>query len=155
MRLDAWAVIAIVAIGCGCAGGDDRDGPERRIGGEAYEFPSAPAVVEGPLAPGAEDALDRLLPPALIGIVDGEVLNEVAAARDPRLAWIVSDLLRFYPGGVEVDRLVSAFTTLTGVDVRQDPLYAGGAWRTVTDHMIAWDTPAPPRYRERKAQIYT
>jgi len=78
----------------------------------------------------------------------------IAESRDARLGWLVSDLLRFYQGGVEERQLVSAFQQLTGVDVRKDPLISEGSWRVVTDHLIAWDLPAPPRYRERKAQLY-
>ena len=65
------------------------------------------------------------------------------------------DLLRFYQSSrVEEGALVDAFERLTGVDPRDDPLFRGGSWRTVTDHLIAWDTPAPPGYRERKGLLH-
>ncbi len=108
-----------------------------------------------PLARPVADALSRLLPSAAVGILDPVALTEIAGSRDARLGWLVSDLLRFYQGGDEERRLVDAFEGLTGVDVRGDPLFSESAWRTVTDHLIAWELPSPPRYRERKAQLFT
>jgi hypothetical protein len=107
------------------------------------------------IAPTVDVALDRLLPQAQVGVFDRELLATIADSRDPRLAWLVSDLLRFYQGSsLEENALVDAFEQLTGVDVRSDPLFTNGAWGVVTDHLIAWDLPAPPRYRERKAKLY-
>ncbi len=140
------ASLALAAVGCG------GDAAERTRGqvpsGSAYTFPPAPAVVDGPLDPEVDSALDRLLPAALVGVLHRGVLQTIADSRDPRLAWLVSGLLRFYQGaGLEEDALVSGFELLTGVDPRDDPLFDSGSWRTVTDYLIAWDLPAPPKYR--------
>ncbi len=153
MRLAAGAFVATLLLaGCGSAGGEERGAPARTV--PTYSFPDAPIVVDEPLGRRVDDALARLLPEAAVGILDPEVLDVIAESRDARLGWLVSDLLRFYQGGVEERQLVSAFRVLTRVDVRRDPHFSDGAWRAVTDHLIAWDLPAPPRYRERKAQLY-
>jgi len=155
MRLAAGVIAATVLLVSGCAGGDERDTQAPATTQPSYDFPDPPIVVERPLARPVDDALARLLPSAAVGILDPEALNVVAGSRDARLGWLVSDLLRFYQGGDEELRLVDAFERLTGVDVRKDPLFSESAWRTVTDHLISWELPAPPRYRERKAQLFT
>ncbi|MBA3401955.1 MAG: DUF3179 domain-containing protein [Actinobacteria bacterium] len=157
MRLAVGVLTASLALtALGCSGEEER---ERTRGnatpGSAYAFPQAPTVPVGPLDPEIDAAITRLLPPALGGVLDTEVLGRIAKSGDARLGWLVSDLLRFYQEStVENDALVSAFMRLTGVDVRSDPLFADGSWRAVTDHMLAWDLPAPPRYQERKAEVY-
>ena len=85
---------------------------------------------------------------------DDAALETVAASRDARLGWFVSDLLRFLQGTDRQDALVRAFETLTGVGPQDDPAMAASPWRSVTDLLIAWDLPAPPGYREIKARIF-
>jgi len=156
MRLVAGPfVLTLLLVAGGCAGGEERAARAPVSTQPMYSFPAAPIVVKEPLERQTDDALSRLLPPAAVGILDPEVLNMVADSQDARLGWLVSDLLRFYQGGVEERQLVAAFERLTGVDVRKDPLISEGAWRAVTDHLIAWELPAPPGYRKRKAELYT
>ncbi|MCP9487021.1 MAG: DUF3179 domain-containing protein [Gaiellaceae bacterium MAG52_C11] len=156
MRLAAGVFVAtILLVACGCAGGEEREARAPAATEPTYDFPDPPIVVERPLARSVDDALSGLLPSAAVGILDPVALTAVADSRDARLGWLVSDLLRFYQGGDEERRLVDAFERLTGVDVRRDPFFSEGAWRTVTDHLIAWELPAPPGYREHKAQLYT
>jgi len=155
MRLAARVVTVIsVLVACGCGGqSGDRDA-EQPATQPTYSIPSPRTVVDRPLERRTEVALARLLPAAAGGILDPEVLNVVASSRDPRLGWLVSDLLRFYQGSVEERHLVAAFRRLTGVDVRQDPHFSESAWRSITDHLITWDLPAPPGYRELKSRLF-
>jgi len=148
------ALLALIALGC--SGEEEREETRGNAApGSAYAFPQAPTVPVGPLDPEIDAAITRLLPPAVGGVLDTEVLGRIAESGDARLGWLVSDLLRFYQEStVEEEALVSAFARLTGVDVRSDPLFAAGSWKAVTDHMLAWDIPAPPKYRERKAELY-
>ncbi len=155
MRLAAGAfVTTLLLVSVGCVGGEEQEASATATTQPVYSFPDAPIVVDEPLAGRVDVALARLLPEAAVGILDPEALNVIADSHDARLGWLVSDLLRFYQSGLEERQLVSAFQQLTGLDVRKDPLISEGAWRGVTDHLIAWDLPAPPRYRERKAQLY-
>jgi hypothetical protein len=143
-------VLCVVLVVAGC-GGSDGDSRAR----DSYTFPTAPNAPDRPLDSQVVDALDKLLPRARVGVFQADLLAPIAASGDARLAWLVSDLLRFYQGSrVEEDALVEAFEQLTGVDPRADPLFEAGAWRTVTDHLIAWDTPAPPDYRQRKGALH-
>ncbi|HUF01318.1 MAG TPA: DUF3179 domain-containing (seleno)protein [Gaiellaceae bacterium] len=155
MRAIVCVVVVLAVFGAGCAGEGDDPLRARDAGTARHTFPPPPSTQQRPLARDVSRALDELLAPARVGVLDRERLARVAASRDPRLAWLVSDLLRFYQGAnVEERALVDAFTRLTGVDPRADPLFAKGSWRLVTDYLVAWDTPAPPRYRERKGVLY-
>ncbi len=75
-------------------------------------------------------------------------LEEVAASKDPWLAWLISDLLRFVTGPELNALLASAASDLFGKDLR-----TLNAWGVVTDHLIAWDIPAAPDYLEAKRSI--
>jgi hypothetical protein len=99
-------------------------------------------------------ALSRLFAAAAAGTLDRRALDVVAGSRDSRLGWLLSDLLRFSFEPESEQALVAAFETLSRTDVRSHPSFRESPWRTITDHLIAWDLPAPPRYRERKAQLY-
>lgn len=143
------ASLALVCLVVGCGG----SGTQRMRDG--YAFPPAPETRTGPLDPEVARTIDTLLPQARVGVFDRGLFAPIAESGDARLAWLVSDLLRFYQSSrLEEDALVDAFEKLTGFDPRDDPLFESGSWRTVTDHLIAWDTPAPPRYRERKAVLH-
>lgn len=77
-------------------------------------------------------------------------LNEIAAANDPRLAWIISDLLRFATSANLNNVLAEAASKMLGKSlIRQN------SWGIVTDHLIAWNIPEPPNYLEAKRAIFT
>jgi len=149
MRSLAGVVALCLAVAVGC-GGDDS--PSTRGG---YSFPPAPEAPGGLLDPEVAGAIDTLLPQARVGVFDRALFAPIAESGDARLAWLVSDLLRFYQSSrLEEATLVDAFDKLTGIDPRDDPQFESGSWRTITDHLIAWDTPAPPGYRERKGVLH-
>lgn len=77
-------------------------------------------------------------------------LIEISESKDPRLAWIISDLMRFASGPDLNAILATAASDLLGKD-----LLTQNAWGDVTDHLIAWDVPAPPGYLEVKRGIFT
>ncbi|MGI8516797.1 MAG: hypothetical protein ACR2ME_00380 [Acidimicrobiia bacterium] len=107
----------------------------------------------GDLAPTTAIAVNRLVASAGTSL-DFDALAEVAASGDARLAWVVADLLRFLQIGRERDELVGAFEVLTGVDLAADPTISESPWRAVTDHLIAWDLPAPPVYQDVKSRLF-
>ena len=100
--------------------------------------PPAPAVPDGPLDPRLASDLDRVF--GAEG-VDLDALARVGGSGDARVAWLLSDLLRFVQVGETSDAAVLAFERLTGTDVPR-----GFAWPLVTNWLIAWDLPAPPDY---------
>jgi len=114
-----------------------------------YVFPPAPSVPDGPL----EDALVADLDTLFGSLQSGfgiEVLERIGASEDARVAWLLADMLRFFGFGAESAGAVDAFEALTGVDIAADPLSARSPWQSVTNHLIAWDIPAPPGYLDWK-----
>jgi hypothetical protein len=102
--------------------------------------------------PTALDALDRLWD-SLETDVDLGALLEVRDADDARLAWPVSDLLRFFQSGNIGEAAVSAFNQLTGSQVAIDGV--NSPWKAATDRLFAWGTAAPPGYADYKARLFT
>ena len=111
---------------------------------DGSEVPRAPATPVGDLAPSIVADLDTVFGGLLTG-VDTDALVRLGSSGDPRVAWLLSDLLRFFQRGAVTDAAVEAFQGLTGVTVEE-----GFAWGTVTDLLIAWDLPAPPGYVDWK-----
>ena len=79
-----------------------------------------------------------------------DALVKIIDSKGPRLAWIVSDLMRFVPGTEVSQALTYAAFTLLG----KDPI-ASRPWSDVTDLLMAWDIPAPPDYLRVKRAIFT
>lgn len=121
-------------------------------GARGYVFPPPPTVPDGELTPATSTAVDRVVASAQAGL-DFDALDALAASGDARLAWVVADLLRFLQSGRAGEELVQAFEMLTDVELAADPSSSESPWRAVTDHLIAWDLPAPPRYQELKSQL--
>ena len=118
------------------------------------QFGQPPAVPSGPLQDDVKSAVQ-------VGLVDSIVKSQwnekqtaaleiIAASKDPRLAWLISDALRFIPDPVVSAALGSAAFKLLGKDVQTD-----NQWGVITDHLIAWDIPAPPDYLSAKRDIFT
>ncbi len=146
-------VAAVLLAACTAQPTGSSSSDLRLTSARGYVFPEAPAFSDVDLEPAAIAAVDRLLASAETGL-DLEALDEVAASGDARLAWIISDLLRFLQIPPPSEALVTAFESLTNVDVDPDPSFAESPWRSVTDHLIAWDLPAPPGYQAMKASLF-
>ena len=116
-------------------------------------FPDPP---EAPT--GANDAataeFDSIIDNITLGLVGNRELQAFIDAGDARHAWLVSDLLRFISAGAEAETLIAGFETLTGADVANDEQVDRSPWNVVTNHLIAWDTPAPPDYRRLKGALF-
>ncbi|MBA2506333.1 MAG: DUF3179 domain-containing protein [Thermoleophilaceae bacterium] len=147
MRLLAAATVVLIALsGCG-----SDDAAEDR--GDTYDFGAAPQAPAGE-GLGSEDARAAVRS-AVVGSLDTRALDRLAESGDARQAWIVSDLLRFTQAGAEEQTLVRAFERLTGRSPRKDPQFAESPWLSITNHLIAWDLPAPPGYVAAKAELFT
>jgi hypothetical protein len=133
-------VIALAAAAC--SSGAPVAGPP--------SFGPAPAAPGGPLAASVIADLDLVLGSIATGI-DPEAVARLGQSDDVRIAWLMTDLLRFVrPGSDLHDSIVGAWESLTGVQATGN----GSAWGTTTGHMIGWDTPAPPGYRDWKRQLF-
>ncbi len=117
-------------------------------------FGQPPATPEGPLSEALQAAVQA-------GFVDSTAqgawgpaqeaaLAEIASSGDPRLAWIIADFMRFITQRDLHTTLAEAAADLLGLT-----LPAERYWGFVTDHLIAWDIPAPPDYLRVKRAIFT
>ena len=116
-------------------------------------FADPPAVDTSlPLDPGVENEIGSLIASIEAGGFDSEALDEIEAGGDPRVAWFLADLLRFFQGGSEGAQTARVFAALTGVDpdTSQSPAFVDAF-----NHLIAWDLPAWEGYGTRKGELYT
>ena len=119
-----------------------------------YEFPPAPEVPTGPIDQVAVDTLEVIWLGLELGGFDGHTVAGLADTGDARLAWILSDILRFFPSGDIHDGAVSGFERLTGARLNDDPVAQLSRWQSVTDHLIAWDLPAFDGYADYKHRLF-
>lgn len=118
------------------------------------QFGKPPAIPDGPLSKDLQSAVQ-------VAFIDSmkqstwqaeqmAALKTIAASKDPRLAWIIADLMRFViQPGFHTDLSKAAFRLLG----KSSP--TKNHWGVVTDHLIAWDIPAPPDYLRAKRTIFT
>jgi hypothetical protein len=118
------------------------------VGGPS-RFGPAPAFVDGELTPELAADLDLVFGDLASGDLDQEALARIGRSGDVRVTWLLADLLRFFQGGAAQPALVDAFSELTGIEI--DDTFA---WGEVTDHLIAWDLPAPPGYVSWKRALF-
>ena len=119
-----------------------------------YEFPPAPDTPTGPIDQLTVDILEVIWAGLELGGFDGGLVASLADSGDARLAWILSDLLRFFYIGDIHDGAVSAFQRLTGARLNDDPVAERSRWQSVTDHLIAWDLPAFDGYADYKHRLF-
>ena len=118
------------------------------------KFGQPPAIPEGALSEDLQRAVRVAFIDSMVNRVWGRdqsvALGEIVDAKDPRLVWIISDLMRFASGQGLNAELAGAAAKLLGKE-----LGAQDHWGGVTDHLIAWDIPAPPDYLRAKRAIFT
>jgi hypothetical protein len=147
--------MAFLVVVAACGGGGEVVGgplppvPAGPVDADGSGIPPAPEAPDGPLAPDVVELLDDIFFDLSLGFTPSAV-RELGESGDARVAWVLSDLLRFFQLGPERDAAVAAFEQLTGTTV-PDLL----AWSVVTDWLIAWDVPEPPGYVDWKWQLYS
>ena len=118
------------------------------------EFGQPPAIPEGPLSPAMQFAVRVTFVDSIALSTWDEnqelALAEIVKSGDPRLVWLISDMLRFAGSRQLNETLTNAASALLGKE-----LAVQNSWGIVTDHLIAWDIPAPPEYLEYKREIFT
>lgn len=118
------------------------------------QFGKPPAIPEGALSKELQAAVKVAFIDSMEEGTWGNdqtlALNEVAASKDPRLAWIISDLMRF-----ATQRELNAILADAAATLLDKKLPDENHWGIVTDHLIAWNIPAPPDYLRSKRAIFT
>jgi hypothetical protein len=120
-----------------------------------FRYPPAPTapVAEVQSAADGLSSIDAINEMMIAWSFDVDSVIEVGKTGDIRHGWYLADLLRFF-GGENGEIVVEAFETLAGIQITADPESAVSPWLSVTNHLIAWDTPDYPGYREDKASIF-
>ncbi|MEM8914719.1 MAG: DUF3179 domain-containing (seleno)protein [Pseudomonadota bacterium] len=118
------------------------------------QFGEPPVIPDGPLSDAVQTAVQVAFVDSVTSSTWGNdqtlALNEIAESMDPRLAWIISDMMRFVPDIGLHSALASAAGELLGKELASD-----NQWGAVTDHLMAWEIPAPPNYLPVKRAIFT
>jgi hypothetical protein len=155
------AALGLAACGAGADGTDsnpteyaDSVGTQDR--GEVFRYPPAPAAptADAADAPEVRAAMDRMSRLLQASEIDDGALADLVEFGDTRHAWYVADLMRFFGAGESGNELVDAFESLTATSIADDPESERSVWLSVTNHLIAWDTPAYPDYRTDKAELF-
>ncbi len=125
--------------------------PTGPIDARGNSIPPAPTVPTTELSDDAIAAIERVW-----GSLESFATQDILAigpTGDPRLGWLLADLMSFIPRMAVWRAIVEAFNELAGTNV--SPLFPDTPWRTMTDYMIAWDLEAPPGYADYKRQLFT
>ncbi len=117
-------------------------------------FGERPAVPTGELSQEVADALQTAFVAPVTtsgwGEEQAEALQKIAKSEDPRLVWMISDLMRFIRSRNVMESLADASGELLGIDYPTNNI-----WGRTTDHLIAWKIPEPPNYLPIKKAIFT
>lgn len=118
------------------------------------KYGTSPVVPQGPLSKELQSAVKTAFIDSSAKLIwahdQTTALAEIANSKDPRIVWIISDLMRFVSARQFSAELIEAASKLL---VIEPP--TRNAWGTITDHLIAWDMPAPPDYLLAKRAIFT
>ena len=151
-RTTVWLLAGSLAL-AGCGNTDDTAVPTPPPTAPLITYPDPPTAPDGP-----NDAATRWFDEVLAFIPTGASpapgFDDFIAAGDTRHAWLVADLLRFAPDRATADAYLDGFASLTGVDLADDPDATRTPWTVATNHLIAWDTPAPPDYQRLKGDLF-
>ncbi len=124
-------------------------------------YGTPPAIPDGPLPEPINKAVNTIFPGAIApigsvsrstwGKTNSKALQQLAEARDPRVVWLISDLLSFTWQGELYDELAAAGSQILGITLTTQ---ANKRWNEITDHLIAWNIPAFPGHLPVKRAIF-
>jgi hypothetical protein len=118
------------------------------------QYGHPPAIPEGPVSQDLQTALRVVFVDSLEQSAWGRdqetALAQIAGSGDVRLAWIISDMMRFTWRPEFDTALANAAARLMEIELRTPQ-----RWGEVTDHLIAWDIPSFPGYLDLKRAIFT
>ncbi len=94
------------------------------------EFGKPPAIPKGPLSKELQAAVKAAFIDSMKASAWGRdqtiALDEIAGSKDPRLAWIISDLMRFVPGRQLNAALADAASKVLGKELKNENHWGGG-----------------------------
>jgi len=117
-------------------------------------FGNPPDSPTGPLSDEVSNALDTAFGDNLKTLTWGEAqtkaVETLSASNDPRAAWVLSDMMRISTSFPLTQLLAKSSSQLLEFEYSDKRDY----WRETTDHLMAWDIPAPPNYLNYKRNIF-
>ncbi len=153
---DATSDAEAASTGDNSSAGDDAEPGEFVFDlpvGQQQDFGPAPAVPEGDLSPEHAAAIELITSTDIDEIpFTGEQLDAIALlgqSEDPRVVWVLADILRFSRDPGRAGALADASGNLLGQD------FSPRDWNEITATMIAWDIPEPPNYIDAKRAIFS
>ncbi len=153
-RSSVISVLSLIALAFLWTAGARADERPPRPAYVIERFGPSPAVAEGALTDSLQAAVQVALLDSVVhaswGAEERTALKEIVASKDPRIAWIIADLMRFISQPWLHEELGDAAAVLLGIGDKPD-----NDWGAVTDHLMAWDIPAPPDYLRAKRTIFT
>lgn len=118
------------------------------------EFGTPPAVPEGPLSDEVYDAVSALVANSRSqrdwDPADSTAFDIVAEASDPRVAWILTDMMRFAWQPEFNSVIVELAMDITDIQVDGFQHH-----NEIINHLMAWEIPAYEGYLDHKREIYT
>jgi len=128
---------------------------ERKLPNYVIErYGTPPDIPTGELSVELQDAVRSVFVHALEdsgwGRDQSIALEQIKESGDPRLVWLVSDLMRFAgPDGLS-ELLADTAQNLLNIEYSNNRY-----WGETTDYLIAWNIPAPPDYLRYKRNVFT
>ncbi|MEM6934564.1 MAG: DUF3179 domain-containing (seleno)protein, partial [Pseudomonadota bacterium] len=118
------------------------------------EYGAPPEIPQGPLSKDLQAAVEVAFVESMEqgswADAQTRALAEISGSGDPRVVWIISDLMRFV-----TDRELNISLSTAASELLGKNLTGGNGWGTITDHLIAWDVPPPFDYLRVKRAIFT
>ncbi len=149
-NLVAAAISALVILTGPTAQAQTADLPDYVIA----EFGTPPAIPSGALDADVLAAVNRLVRISLDqnswNPSDRGDFVTLMASGDPRVVWILTDMLRFTWRPELGAQMIDASTTLLGID-RLEIQHSS----ELIDYMMAWDMPPYPDYLDNKRAVFT
>lgn len=149
-----WVLAPLFALSLFWSGGGSAQTTEALPDHVIKEFGAPPSVPEGPLLAPLRAAMQVAFVDSFTqsrwGDVQTAALEEIAASNDPRIAWLISDMMRFASSPS-----LSAVLADAAADLLEIAPPVQNHWEVITNHLIAWNIPAPPEYLKVKRAIFT
>lgn len=121
--------------------------------GEPVDFGPPPAVPEGDLSPEHAGAVELITSTDIDEIPFSaeqiDAIGLLGESGDPRVTWILTDILRFTRDSERANAISEASSSLLGQN------FGPNDWNRITQLLIAWDIPEPPNYIDAKRAVFS
>ncbi len=153
-KLRNLLIAPMLAVAVLLSGGDTAQAATQLPNYVIEQYGKPPAIpkgrLSGDLRSAVKVAFQDSMKQSTWGRDQSVALITILESKDPRLVWLISDMLRFVSDHSLNATLTDAASTLLGKEMNRQ-----NSWGDVTDHLIAWEVPEPPNYLKYKREIFT